>query len=124
MPVYKISKMDRCKVLNVSESVYDRASALRAARRKQYPPTIDPKTGETMHDPRHYLSWYDACRLIDPKTDHRKYHFIVDNGHHDHGEFHTITVSANVAKLLTERLGVELTFHHALHHVPPETEPK
>lgn len=103
MPVYKISKEDRAKILNVSVENLDRAGALIDAAKQR---------GE-------YLSWYDACRQIDPNTDHGKYHFIVDNGHHDHGTHHTMTFSANVAAMLQRELGIKHEFHHAIHHLPP-----
>jgi hypothetical protein len=105
MPVYRISKEHRAKLLNVTPQVHDAAERLRlaAAQRSEY------------------MSWHDALRTVDPTvTCHPEIPTnITDNGHHNHGEFHTITVSSHMAALLQERLGVTLTFHHALHHVMP-----
>ena len=110
MPVYRLSKQHRAEILNVSVDTHDKAQALILAMKSRGEP----------------LSWYDALRIIDANTSQHPLlpTNIVDNGHHDHGAFHTITVSRNVAKLLTEQLNVELTFHHDLHHVPPETSSK
>jgi hypothetical protein len=119
MPVYKISRTDRAKILNVTEDTHTKAQALIDAQRAKYPPVIDPKTGEQFIDPKHYLSWHDAIRMVEPKTErHPKIPTnIVDNGHHDHGTHHTMTFSRHMAKLLKDELGVEAVFVHDLNHV-------
>src|ERR1700731_2168727 len=107
MPVFRISKEDRAKILNVTVSVLDQAKIL-----------IDTAWGE---NPPRYLSWYDACQQVDPKTDHGKYHYIVDNGHHDHGTHHTMTFSNNVAVMLERELGIKPVFFHKVEHASKAT---
>jgi hypothetical protein len=119
MPVYKISREDRHKILNVSADTHEQAAALIKAQREKHPPVKDPETGEMVHDAMHYLSWHDALRAVDPDTKpHPKIPTnIVDNGHHDHGTHHTMTFSHNVARILERDLGVTCEFVHKTDHV-------
>lgn len=115
MPIYKLTKADRCKILNITPEVHDLAQMLIAERWNE-------KAGAAMdaEDPAAHLSWYDACRIVDPNTNHGRYSFIVDNGHCDRGDWWTIALNKHTAALLRKDLGVELEWFHETHHRPED----
>jgi hypothetical protein len=115
MPIYRLGKEDRCRVLNITPEVHDRAQLLIAERFNAY---CVPEHGDAQDDPRCHLSWYEACRIVDPETDHGKYHFLIDNGHGDGGDWHTMSFSRNVARMLEMDLGIRPEFVHNVHHRP------
>lgn len=48
-----------------------------------------------------------------------QYSFLADNAKHDHGTHWTITLSPRSRDMLVDKLGIELSFVHVVHHVQP-----
>lgn len=106
MSIYRISKQDRCKILNITEDVHDLAQLLIAEAWNE--------------KPERFLSWYDACRIVDPGINFGKYHYLIDCGHGDAGDMHTMSFSKNVARMLEMDLGIVPEFVHKVHHRPQD----
>lgn len=51
--------------------------------------------------------------------DLQQYSFLYDNAKHDHDTHWTITLSPRSRDMLQQKLGIELAFVDAIHHVPP-----
>ncbi len=127
MPVFKISKDDRCKIFNITPNVYDHAQMLLAeawnvrhdvvTRNEEL--RAQGRIGEISPEPS-LPSWYHACKAVDPSLDFGKFFFLIDCADGDHGTHLTITVSNNVAAMLRRELGVALEFVHAVHHRPQD----
>ncbi|MGY4288902.1 hypothetical protein ACVWXO_008122 [Bradyrhizobium sp. LM2.7] len=128
MPVYKISKEDRCKIFKLTSDLHDRAQLLMALAHDDF---LDAQAQRArllrLDTPENELpplppvpSWYHACKAIDPSVDFGKFFFLIDCADGDHGTHLTITVSNKVAGMLRRELGIELEFVHAVHHRPQD----
>ncbi|XUM25107.1 hypothetical protein ACRAVF_33780 (plasmid) [Bradyrhizobium oligotrophicum S58] len=128
MPVYKISKDDRCRLFNLTPELHDQAQRLIAERDNE----IESVRAEqarladagvpAMQWPQQppFLSWYDACRAIDPAVDFGRWHFFLDCACGDQGGHLTIALSENSASMLRRVLGIELEYLHKVHHRPQD----
>lgn len=108
MAIYRITKQERCKILNIREDVHDRAQLLIAEALNEQPPRA--------------LFWYDACKLVDPTTNFGRYHYLIDCGHGDAGDLHTMSFSKNVARMLETELGIVPQFVDKMHHRPEDEQ--
>ncbi|MGJ5203648.1 hypothetical protein [Bradyrhizobium sp. HKCCYLR20261] len=128
MPIYKISKDDRCKLFNLSPDLYDQAQRLIAERDNEIESALaEQRRLDAAGVPQQewpqvpsFLSWYDACRAIDPNVNFGRWHFFVDCASGDQGGHLTIALPEISATMLQRELGIELEYVHKVHHRPQD----